>query len=73
MANNTPSFRPKTRVDHSVFGTGTIVEADERFTTIAFDEAGTRKFVTRMVELVHTDTPAPARRARQKKKIALPD
>lgn len=72
MANNTPSFRPKTRVDHSVFGTGTIVETDERYTTIAFDGAGTRKFVTHMVELVHTDTPAPVRRARPKKKAALP-
>lgn len=72
MANNTLSFRPKTRVDHSVFGTGTIVEADERYTTIAFDGAGTRKFVTRMVELVHTDAPAPARRSRAKKKTAPP-
>ena len=62
------SFSPKDRIDHSVFGVGTIVETDERHTTIAFDEAGTRKFVTSMVKLTSSDTPAPTKRARPKKK-----
>jgi hypothetical protein len=39
------------------------------YTTIAFDESGTRKFVTRMVKLEPSDTPAPARRVRKKKKV----
>ena len=56
------SFSPKDRVDHSVFGLGTIVDINEHYTTIAFDESGTRKFVTSMVKLAASDTPAPARR-----------
>ncbi len=69
-AKKTKTFFPKDRVDHSVFGLGTIIERDERYTTIEFDESGSRKFVTSMVELAPSDTPAPAKRARTRKKAA---
>ncbi len=62
----------KDRIDHSVYGLGTIVEVNERHTTIAFDEAGTKKFVTRMVKLAPADTAVPAKRARRKKKADGP-
>jgi hypothetical protein len=61
------SFSAKDRIDHSVFGLGTIVDINEHYTTIAFDESGTRKFVTRMVKLSASETPAPARRGGKKK------
>jgi len=67
---NVAAYSAKDRIDHSVFGLGTIVEIDERRTTILFDESGTRKFVTNMVKLAPSDSPAPARRARTKKKVA---
>jgi hypothetical protein len=60
---------PKDRIEHSLFGLGSILEIDERYTTIAFDESGTRKFVTSIVELAPSDTPAPARSARKRKKV----
>ena len=65
-------FYPKDRIDHSVFGLGTILEIDERRTTIRFDEAGTRRFVTSLVKLAPSETPAPTRRkrAQPKKKAA---
>lgn len=69
-AKNTETFSAKDRIDHSHFGLGTIVTITEHYTTIAFDESGTRKFVTSMVELAPSDTPAPARRVRKKKKVA---
>ncbi len=55
------------RVQHSVFGPGTIRQVDPRYTTIAFDENGIKKFLTDMVRLEHSDTPAPAKPARAKK------
>jgi len=78
-------FSPKDRVDHSVFGPGTIVRIDQHRTTVAFDRSGTRKFVTGLVELSPSDVPVPSRRSRprktekseksdknSKKKIAIP-
>ena len=66
-AKNTQQFRPKNRIEHAAFGLGTIVEIDDRYTTIAFDESGTRKFMTSMIELAHSDVPRPANRRRTKK------
>jgi hypothetical protein len=68
---NVLSFSPKDRVDHSVFGPGTIVEIDDRRTTIAFDETGVRKFATGMIQLAASDTPAPARRGSRRDGPAL--
>jgi hypothetical protein len=67
MAKNSAAFTARDRVLHSVYGLGTISEAGERHTTIVFDENGTRKFITSMVRLEHTSTPAPVKPARAKK------
>ena len=67
MAKNASNFSAKDRIQHTVFGTGTIVEVGPRYTVIAFDEEGTRKFLTEMVQLKASDTPAPAKPARKKK------
>lgn len=64
------AFSRNDRIDHHVFGLGTIVEIDKWRTTIAFDESGTRKFVTSMVKLVQSDVPAPAKPVRRKKKAS---
>jgi hypothetical protein len=72
-AKDTSILRLKNRVDHAVYGLGTIVETNERHTTITFDGAGTRKFVTTMVQLVGSDTPAPRKTARRKEKVAPPN
>ena len=66
MAKSQKAFAAKDRIDHSVYGLGTIVEADERYTVIDFDEAGTRKFLTSMVKLSPSDTVAPAKPRRKK-------
>jgi hypothetical protein len=64
MAKNQAAFAVHDRVIHSVYGLGTIREAGDRHTTIAFDENGTRKFMTDMVRLEHSATPAPAKPVR---------
>ena len=64
---STPTFARNDRVEHSVYGAGTIEEVNERHTTIAFDEAGTRKFMTSMVKLEPSNTPPPAKPSRKKK------
>jgi len=71
-AKDTVSFRPKSRIDHAVYGLGTIVDVNERHTTIAFDAAGTRKFITTMVKLVGSDTPEPPKPPRRKAKASRP-
>ena len=67
MAKKPHVFSSKDRIDHSVFGTGTIVDVDPRHTTIDFDEVGTKKFMTEMVQLKSSDTPAPEKPVRKKK------
>ena len=61
-------FVAKDRVEHSRFGPGTVLEANGRYTSIRFDTAGTgtKKFVTTMVQLVHSDAPAPVKPVRGK-------
>jgi len=62
-------FSAKDRIDHAVFGLGTIIQIDSWRTTITFDDAGTKKFVTSMVQLSPSDTPAPRRRRSRKKQV----
>jgi hypothetical protein len=69
MANRKQAYAPKDRIEHAVFGLGTIVEIDEQHALIAFDETGTRKFVTSMVKLAPSDAPPPARRVRKGKRV----
>jgi len=59
------------RVLHQAYGPGTIVEVNLQRTTIEFDTAGRRKFVTSLVQLEKSDVAAPpppkrASRARAK-------
>jgi len=64
-------FSPKDRIDHHVYGPGTIIEVNERHLSIAFDTAGKRKFLTSKVQLVRSDVPAPAKPTPvRKKKVA---
>jgi hypothetical protein len=68
MSKNSLGFHAKDRIDHPVYGPGTIVEVNERHTTISFDGVGKKKFMTSMVRLTASDTPAPAKPVRSKKK-----
>ena len=66
VARSNGAFSAKERVAHSIYGLGTISHVDERLTTIDFDENGTRKFLTDVVQLEHSDTPTPAKPVRTK-------
>jgi hypothetical protein len=66
-SKSTLTYAPKDRIDHPVFGPGTLIEIDERRTTIDFDESGIKKFVTDIVELEPSDTPAPVKTAGKRK------
>jgi len=68
MAKSPASFTVNDRINHSVHGLGTISERSEQYTVIDFDESGTRKFVTSMVKLSRSDTLAPDKPVRRKKK-----
>jgi hypothetical protein len=60
-------FSVNDRVSNSVYGIGTISQVNTQYTTIVFDEHGTKKFLTSMVKLEHSSTPAPAKPVRAKK------
>ena len=62
------------RVAQTTYGAGTITAANEYHTVINFDEHGVRTFATRMVQLERSDTVAPERpkRARRKSTPRLP-
>jgi hypothetical protein len=72
--NSTPSrvkklqLSPQDRVEHKVFGCGTVTQISTQRTTVDFDEAGTKTFVTSMARFEKSDTPAPPTRSRRKKK-----
>ena len=69
MAKNSTGFAPNERINHSIYGLGTISEVNDMHTVIEFDENGRRKFVTSIVRLERTDILAPApppRKARAK-------
>ena len=60
------------RVSQPTYGSGTLVEVNEHHTVIDFDEHGHRTFVTNLVQLEKTSSPAPIRQkaARRSKKSA---
>lgn len=60
----TEAFAVADRVLHSEYGLGKIKTVDARYTTIEFDEAGVKKFVTDLVRLTRSDTPAPSKPSR---------
>lgn len=62
------TFSVNDRVTNPTFGEGTIRGVDERYTTVEFDENGTRRFVTSLVKLERSDSqPPPPKPARTKK------
>lgn len=68
MARNPNDFSVNQRVNHHVYGLGTISMIDDLHTIIEFDENGRRKFMTSMVRLEHSDAAPPTRtRSRAKK------
>ncbi len=54
-------FAKGDRVTQPQYGSGTITDVNEHHTVIDFDEHGSRTFVTSMVTLEASETPAPAR------------
>lgn len=71
VARNRANLGAKARIDHAVYGLGTILAVSELYTTIQFDDASTRRFVNSLVQLKSTDTPAPTRPVRKKKIVAV--
>lgn len=64
MAKTSEAFAVADRVQHSEYGLGKIVAVDARYTTIDFDGAGVKKFVTELVRLTRSDAPAPTKAPR---------
>jgi hypothetical protein len=64
------AFSAKDRVDHPVYGLGTIVMVNAHHTTIDFDTAGTKKFLTSVVRLDRSEAPAPPKPVRRVKKAS---
>ena len=64
MAKTGETFAAADRVHHAEYGLGKIKEVDARYITIDFDEVGVKKFVTDLVRLTRSDTPAPAKPSR---------
>ena len=60
------------RVSQSQYGAGTVTAVDERHTIIAFDEHGSRTFVTSIVKLEASDTEKPVKAKRVRKSPARP-
>lgn len=67
MTKTAKVFSVNDRVSHSAYGPGTITEVNEHGTTIVFDAHGVKKFLTAVVRLEHSSTPAPPRPAPGKK------
>jgi hypothetical protein len=61
-------FRKDDRVAHARFGTGVIIEVDARYTLIAFDEEGVRKFLTTLVQLERSALPLAVKRAPERRR-----
>jgi len=58
------------RVSQPTYGPGTIMLANEHHTIIDFDEHGSRTFATSIVRLEASDTLAPERPKRARRKAA---
>jgi hypothetical protein len=56
------------RVSQAQYGDGTVTSADEHHTRIEFDEHGPRTFSTVRVSLTPSDTPAPVKVAKTRKR-----
>ena len=58
------------RVAQTTYGAGTITLVNEYHTIIDFDEHGIRTFATPKVQLERSDTAAPERKKRGRRKAA---
>jgi hypothetical protein len=58
------------RVAHGQYGAGTLLDANDFYTVIDFDDHGVHKFITSIVLLERTAIPAPARPAKVSKRAA---
>ncbi len=56
------NFKPGQYVRHAKYGNGTIVERDEDRTTVDFDTAGLKKFVTSMAAFEVAEGQAPKKK-----------
>ena len=63
MSKSTTGFAVSDRVNHHIYGAGTIAEVLDLYTVIDFDKSGRKKFVTSMVQLEPTTTAAPVKPA----------
>jgi hypothetical protein len=68
VVRNGSEFSVHERVNHHIYGLGTISMTDDSHTIIDFDQNGRKKFVTSMVRLEHSDTAAPQRAKPRTKK-----
>ena len=72
------SFQSGDRVFQAQYGVGDVLAVDERYTTIAFDQGGVRKFVTRLLQAQPSTEPRPAKplppaaRRPRKRRIPVP-
>ncbi|HET8946563.1 MAG TPA: hypothetical protein VFQ07_06240 [Candidatus Polarisedimenticolia bacterium] len=64
MAKTSEAFAVADRVEHAEYGLGRITAVNPLHTTVEFDAAGVKKFVTSLVRLKRSDVPAPAKPAR---------
>ena len=58
------------RVTQATYGSGTVTSSDEKYTVIEFDEHGRRVFLTDVVTLTKSETPAPNKPSKAKRKKA---
>ena len=61
-------YSPGARVSQAQYGDGTVTSADEHHTRIEFDEHGLRTFSTVRVSLTPSDTLAPVKVAKTRKR-----
>jgi hypothetical protein len=61
-------YSPGARVSQAQYGDGTVTSADEHHTRIEFDEHGPRTFSTVRVSLTPSDTLAPVKVAKSRKR-----
>jgi len=73
LGKNPDAFAVNERIQHGMYGLGTIKEVNALYTTIEFDENGRRKFLTSLVRLERSSVAAPApppRKSRARKPAA---
>lgn len=72
MAKNIEGFAVNERIHHALYGTGTIKEVNQQYTTIEFDQNGRRKFLTTLVRLERSSVAAPDPPPRKSKAAKKP-